>query len=152
LNAPVTETEDILANAAERGRAKGLIYAGEVTPREAAHLLGHGAKLIDVRSAAEFHLVGHVPGSTLVEWTHWPSGHRNPDFLEQLQQAAGREDVVLFLCRSGVRSQHAANAAAQAGFVNAFNVLEGFEGERDAGGRRGRRNGWRHAGLDWIQS
>jgi rhodanese-related sulfurtransferase len=152
LNAPITEAEAILARASERGQAKGLTYAGEVTPREAAHLIAHGARLIDVRSAAEFHFVGRVPDSVLVEWNHWPSGNRNPAFLDELAKAVSREDIVLFLCRSGVRSHHAAGIAAAAGYANVFNVLEGFEGDRDQGGRRGRHNGWRHAGLDWIQS
>jgi rhodanese-related sulfurtransferase len=51
---------------------------------------------------------------------------------------------LLFLCRSGVRSHYAAQLAAQAGFENTYNVLEGFEGEYGAG-----TNGWRAAGLPW---
>jgi rhodanese-related sulfurtransferase len=57
----------------------------------------------------------------------------------------------MFLCRSGVRSHHAAAAATQAGWKSAYNVLEGFEGDKDADGHRGNLGGWRKAGLPWLQ-
>jgi rhodanese-related sulfurtransferase len=57
----------------------------------------------------------------------------------------------MFLCRSGVRSHHAAQAAAQAGYSNSYKVLEGFEGDKDAQGHRNTVGGWRFAGLPWIQ-
>ena len=41
----------------------------------------------------------------------------------------------MFLCRSGVRSHHAAAIAAmQAGYSKAYNVLQGFEGDKDRTG------------------
>ena len=48
---------------------------------------------------------------------------------------------LVLLCRSGVRSHHAAALAAQNGYGQAFNVLEGFEGDKNASGQR-RVNGW----------
>ncbi len=42
-------------------------------------------------------------------------------------------------------------AATKAGFTNVFNILEGFEGDLDEQQRRGAFNGWRHAGLPWVQ-
>jgi rhodanese-related sulfurtransferase len=62
-----------------------------------------------------------------------------------------REALVLFLCRSGVRSDNAARVAASAGYSNCYNVLEGFEGDRDANSQRGHIGGWKHAGLPWQQ-
>jgi rhodanese-related sulfurtransferase len=61
------------------------------------------------------------------------------------------ERPVLFLCRSGVRSAAAAEAAARAGYAHAYNVTEGFEGPLDADGHRGV-SGWKAAGLPWRQS
>jgi len=58
---------------------------------------------------------------------------------------------VLFLCRSGKRSAAAAEVATKAGYRNAFNVLEGFEGEIDDRKHRGGLGGWRRRGLPWIQ-
>jgi len=42
-------------------------------------------------------------------------------------------------------------AATQAGYPNSYNVLEGFEGEKDPRGHRGALGGWRFAGLPWVQ-
>ena len=75
----------------------------------------------------------------------------NPDFLAQLQARAPADAPVLFLCRSGARSHDAAIAATAAGYTQCYNVLEGFEGDRDAHGHRGALNGWQAAGLPWQQ-
>ena len=96
--------------------------------------------------------VGHVSGSVLVEWQCYPDGVRNERFLPELADYARVEDVVLFLCRSGQCSHHAAAAAAGAGYVCAYNVLEGFEGDRDVNGQRGTLGGWRKRGLPWLQA
>ncbi len=144
----------ILAAAQQRAVERDLPYSGAVTPSEAATLLQAlpGAKLIDVRTRAEWDYVGRVPGSILVEWNTYPEGTRNPAFMEQLRRAATDVDApVLFLCRSGQRSDHAARAALAAGYSRAYNVLEGFEGDKDASGQRGHVNGWRKARLPWLQ-
>jgi len=59
---------------------------------------------------------------------------------------------VLFLCRSGGRSHDAAVAATAAGFGACYNVLQGFEGDRDPDAHRNTVGGWRAAGLPWSQS
>ena len=153
LPVPDAAVERLLDQAAARGRRKAVPYAGLVTPQEAHHLLEVGrAKLVDVRTRAEWELVGHVPGSELVEWQRYPDGVRNAQFLQELSAHARLDDVVLFLCRSGQRSHHAAVAAAGAGYAFAYNVVEGFEGDRDASGRRGNLGGWRRHGLPWLQA
>ena len=63
-----------------------------------------------------------------------------------------KDEAVMFLCRSGVRSHHAAIAATDAGWAEAYNILEGFEGDKDASGHRNVAGGWRKAGLPWVQS
>jgi rhodanese-related sulfurtransferase len=144
----------ILAAAQQRGSNEGLPYFGAVVPTEARALLEElpQAQLIDVRTRAEWDYVGRVPGSILIEWTTYPSGARNPAFLEQLRAtAADPQAPVLFICRSGQRSDSAARAAAAAGYRMAFNVLEGFEGPKDPEGHRGTLGGWRKAGLPWVQ-
>lgn len=145
----------LVAAARKRADEEGLPYFGAVTPSEAYTLLtaDPAAVLIDVRTRPEWDYVGRVPGSTLVEWNTYPAGTRNPSFLEELRAvAADREVPVLFICRSGQRSDAAARAAAAAGYAKAFNVLEGFEGAKDAQGHRGTLGGWRKARLPWIQS
>jgi rhodanese-related sulfurtransferase len=143
--------DDIRQRARERGQQMKLPYAGAVTPAEAHALMQKGARLVDVRTDAEYHYVGSVPGGDHIEWNTFPEGQRNPDFLKQLADTVEKEVPVMFLCRSGVRSHHAATAATQAGWQEAYNILEGFEGDKDAEGHRGVLGGWRKAGLPWIQ-
>ena len=152
-NPPAPDTERILDVAASRGKSLGLPYAGAVTPAE-AHVLAtqHGAKIIDVRSRFEYEYIGRVPGSPLIEWKQWPGGEINQRFLEELQARAAKDDFVMFLCRSGVRSHTTAALAARNGYTHAYNILEGFEGDLDATGQRGTLGGWRKAGLPWVQS
>jgi rhodanese-related sulfurtransferase len=58
---------------------------------------------------------------------------------------------VLVMCRSGARSRAAAIALTQAGFRQAINIGDGFEGDMDEDGHRGNRNGWKQADLPWRQ-
>ena len=152
MNAPIGSLEEILVRAAERGKNAGLPYAGAVLPREANQLAQQGARIVDVRTHAEWHFVGRVPGSNLIEWNRYPGGESNLRFIDELAAHCGREDLILLLCRSAVRSHAAATLAAQCGFRFVFNILEGFEGGRDSQGRRGTSGGWRNAGLPWEQS
>jgi rhodanese-related sulfurtransferase len=146
--------ESVLTAGHRRAADASLPYFGAVTPAEAMALLQSdpAARLIDVRTRAEWDYVGRVPGSVLIEWTTYPDGTRNPQFVDELRRAVGETGApVLFLCRSGHRSDSAARAATAAGYTRAFNVLEGFEGNKDADGHRGNLGGWRKAGLPWVQ-
>lgn len=146
--------QEILARARERGREKNLPYAGALLPAEAYALMQNlpEARLVDVRTRAELEWVGKVPGSIAVEWNSWPGGSRNLDFLSDLEALVGKTRVIMLLCRSGVRSHHAAIALTQAGYDYAYNVLQGFEGDKTPEGQRNRLGGWRAAGLPWTQN
>jgi rhodanese-related sulfurtransferase len=147
---------DIMESARRRGQEHGLPYAGAVTPVEAFELLKNDpkVKLVDVRTNAERDWVGRVaipaPQHAAVEWNVYPGGTPNPRFLDELQKVAARDDVLLFLCRSGVRSRHAAKAATENGYANCFDILEGFEGDKDAEGHRKSVGGWCKANLPWV--
>ncbi|WP_306604897.1 rhodanese-like domain-containing protein [Azonexus sp.] len=144
---------EILAIA--RTRAAGLErpYQGELTPQEAFDLwqLAPGAKLVDVRTRAEWDWVGRIPDAVEIEWNQYPGGVRNPHFLAELKRQVDPEALVMFVCRSGVRSIGAAVVASENGYNNCYNVLEGFEGDKDANGQRNRIGGWRKTGLPWHQ-
>lgn len=144
----------ILQSAQQRAQQMGLPYQGALTPQETFDLLNSapGARLVDVRTNAETIWVGQVPGAIEIEWMSYPSMKLNPHFLAQLEQEVSRESLVLFICRSGQRSHHAAIAATKAGYPSCFNVLEGFEGDLDNEGHRNVLNGWRAAGLPWEQT
>ena len=126
-------------------------YAGDVSPELAYQWLQNGeAVLVDVRSDAEREWVGFVPGAVAVAWKQWPGMAMNPMFDETICQVANGQKVVL-LCRSGVRSIAAAKRATELG-VEAYNILEGFEGDANDNGHRGLKGGWRMRGLPWRQN
>lgn len=148
----ISETQAQLDAARALAAEQGLAHAGGVGPALAWALFSAGeALLVDVRSGEERKFVGHVPGSLHVPWATGTSLTRNPRFVRELEAKTGKQAVVLLLCRSGKRSVLAAEAATKAGFTDAFNVLEGFEGEIDARGQRGSTDGWRLRGLPWVQ-
>jgi rhodanese-related sulfurtransferase len=144
--------EDVKEAAAERGRKLGLAYAGALLPAEAHALMQAGAKLVDVRTQPELLYVGKVPGSVMIEWQTYPGNRPNPEFMGELAAAVPKDQPVMFLCRSGARSHAAAEAATRAGWRECYNVLEGFEGDKDAAQHRSTVGGWRKAGLPWVQS
>lgn len=124
-------------------------YAGDIPAALAWQWVqAQEAILVDVRTDAERAWVGQVPGAIAVQWKLWPGMAHNPDFDVQLQAAVPAGGQVVLLCRSGVRSVAAATRAAQLGF-QAYNILEGFEGDVDANGHRGNLGGWRKQGLPW---
>lgn len=144
--------EDIRKAARERGKKLGVTYAGALLPAEAHKLMQAGAKLVDVRTKPELQYVGKVPGSVAVEWQTYPGNRENPEFLGELAASVSKDTPVMFLCRSGARSHAAAEAATRAGWKEAYNILEGFEGDKDAAQHRSSVGGWRKAGLPWVQS
>ncbi|MGF1454692.1 MAG: rhodanese-like domain-containing protein [Alphaproteobacteria bacterium] len=118
------------------------------------------AVLIDVRTKAEWMFVG-VPDLSslgnqliLLEWQVFPTMGMNRTFPEQLtKDLPDRKDVPLFfLCRSGARSQAAADVMAATGYAHCVNIADGFEGDLDPGRHRGRLNGWKASGLPWVQT
>ena len=147
---------NILNTGRTRGKDNGLQYAGALTPQESYTLLQADPKikLIDVRTDAERDWIGKpqiaAEQQFAVQWTLYPGGKPNPDFISQLAQVASKDDVLLFLCRGAVRSKGAAKLAAEHGYANSFDVLEGFEGGKDAEGHRKNVDGWCKAGLPWI--
>lgn len=136
-------------------RAATLPYAGAVTPQEAYQLLQTDPTilLIDVRTNAELDWVGRVQinpsQAQAVQWNLYPT-RSNPDFLSELAKLASPDTVLLFLCRSGVRSRAAAQLATEHGYLHCYDILEGFEGDKDASSHRKSLNGWCYAGLPWT--
>lgn len=131
-----------------------LPYAGEVTPQQAHELWKAGqAIIVDVRTQEERNFVGQIPGTLGIEWASGMAMAHNTDFAQMLEAEVPDKNItVLFLCRSGARSHHAATLAARQGYVKAFNILQGFEGDKNAAGQRRQLNGWVAAGLPWTQS
>ena len=126
-------------------------YAGDVAPQLAFDWWKAGeAVLVDVRSDAEREWVGFIPGAVPVAWKQWPGMAINASFDDGMKAAVPPGKKVVLLCRSGVRSIAAARRATELG-IEAYNILEGFEGDPDDQAQRGHRGGWRHRGLPWRQ-
>jgi rhodanese-related sulfurtransferase len=145
----MSNTKAILDAAAERAGQMGMPYSGALLPSEAFELWKSlpGARLVDVRTRAELDWVGRIPGAVEIELLSYPGNRPNPAFADQLAEHVPADAPVLFICRSGARSHDAAVAAVAAGYSSVFNVLEGFEGDRDASGHRSSVGGWRAAGA-----
>lgn len=148
----MSNEHEILQLAQKRGTENGLPYAGAMTPREAFDVLQANpqALLVDVRTQAELELVGRIPTALNIEWAFYPGMVANPDFAKQLAELVDKNQVLIFMCRTGGRSHNAAVVAQQLGYTNAYNMLEGFEGEANALKQRTMVNGWKHAGLPWT--
>lgn len=146
------DTLAIIERATQRAREAAHPYAGDLRPTEAFELLGAvpGAHLVDVRTQPEIEFVGLVPDSLQIPWQIYPEMQINPAFSEQVLAHVGPDDMLIFLCRSGARSVAAATYMTSRGCSRCYNVLEGFEGGKDAQGRRGFKEGWKAAGLPWV--
>lgn len=135
----------------------------EITPSQAWELTqsDNNAVIIDVRSSMEYEYVGHPIGAIHVAWKQPPRWQTEPEFVQHVCDALeairpginSKEDLqVLALCRSGARSQSAGETLLSNGFKNVYNILEGFEGDKDSSNHRNTLNGWRVHGLPWEQS
>ena len=132
--------------------AADLGYAGDVSPAQAFDWWQAGdAVLVDVRTDAEREWVGYVPGAIAVAWKQWPGMAVNPGFDAGLKAAVPAGKKVVLLCRSGVRSIAAAKRATELG-IQAYNILEGFEGDANEQAQRGDVGGWQCRGLPWRQN
>ena len=118
------------------------------------------AVFIDVRSSMEFLFVGHPKGSVHVPWIDAPDWIVNPDFVTEVRKVMlggvgvgehGSDAPVVLICRSGKRSLEAGNLLLNNGFLDIYNIVEGFEGELDETHHRSTLGGWRFHGLPWEQ-
>jgi rhodanese-related sulfurtransferase len=140
-------------------------YAGDLLAIDAYALLKGDSTsvLIDVRTQAEWAYVGTPDIQALrktplfLEWQSYPSMAVDANFTARLEALlqSGRVErgaSLVFLCRSGARSRHAAIAMTSAGRGPCFNVSDGFEGRLDDSRRRGAVSGWKAGGLPWTQT
>ena len=135
-------------------------YAGDITSIEAWKILKNdkSSLLIDVRSKAEWAYVGVTDLESInkeaatIEWKNFPDMIINPNFVNQVKEICTSPEAIIFsLCRSGQRSISTSRALTEAGFKNCYNVLEGFEGDKDNKEHRGHIGGWKFYGLPWKQ-
>jgi rhodanese-related sulfurtransferase len=123
-------------------------------------------RIIDVRTPEEFAFVGHPEAAwnipiAFVTYQRrngkFEYGHTvNTAFVDNVREVAGPADVLLVTCRSGGRGAMAVNQLAAAGFTNAYNIVDGIEGdtvvdpESVFNGKR-MKNGWKNS-APWVYS
>lgn len=146
----VEEIDEIIERAENRSRERGIAYRGLLMPEEAWNLMQNDplAKLVDIRTSEELTLIGRVPGALEIQWKLYPDWRLNPNFLSEIKAQLAPTDRILLLCRSGIRSREAAEFLTREGFPNSFNVLEGFEGDKNSASQRVVA-GWKARGLPW---
>jgi len=137
-----------------------LDYAGDISPNDAWDMLKNqeNCSLLDCRSIAEWQFVG-VPDLTdlekktiFIEWQSFPMMQKNENFLQEIVNAGVNKDTKLvIMCRSGARSRSAAEYLTNQGYINCYNIAEGFEGSHDGNSHRGKINGWKFSDLPWKQ-
>ncbi len=134
--------------------------------RDAFELLrsDQNSVLVDVRTFEEFNFVGsanHSPFNSrmiFLPWQLFPSMNENPEFSSNLEESLKKlfgseckKVKIIFICRSGGRSNAAANHAINLGYHNCYNIISGFEGDLDSNDQRGKINGWKASDLPWRQ-
>lgn len=118
-------------------------------------------KIIDTRTPEEFLFVGsptmawRIP--VAVQSYAWDPGKKNfpmqplPDFAARVQTVAKPGDTLMVMCRSGGRSAIACNMLAKAGFTNAYNIVDGMEGDGNGDSDSKPQGGWKNSGCPWTK-
>lgn len=127
--------------------------------------------LIDIRTRAEAMFVGVptladflVPVLDFPDVWEWSTDQGeylqqgNPNFVKDIEKrlismSLTKDDAVILICRSGVRSNSASGLLSHFGFKKAYTVIDGFEGDKaTTGPDKGFRtvNGWKNAKLPWT--
>ena len=116
------------------------------------------SQLIDVRTKPEWIYVGVPDLSSInkkvifVSWQVYPEMGTNKFFENQiLESNIIKDNNLYFICRSGNRSNNAAEFLASRGFSNCFNVIDGFEGKLNHERHRTLIDGWQFNNLPWKQ-
>jgi rhodanese-related sulfurtransferase len=122
-------------------------------------------KILDVRTPEEYWMVGHAEMARNIplafikyKWNFERNEYvaePNPEFFSIASDVYGPTDTILVTCRSGERSALAVNILAKGGFVNVYNIIDGFEGDKVSDSEslyHGKRmkNGWKNSGLPWT--
>lgn len=118
-----------------------------ISPHEAHDLIEkQGYAYLDVRSIPEYE-AGHPAGAYNVPLLHFAGGRMAPngEFLDVVRRRFAPDAKIVVGCKSGGRSQQAAQMMEQAGYTALVEMRGGFGGERDPLGRT--ESGWAACGL-----
>lgn len=165
LLAAVTVATAADAPADQRKHTKAGLYA---TAKEAYEMWKKDKdkiNIVDCRTPEEYGFVGHpamafnIPSKFMTyEWNEEKKEYvmkTNDKFVDLVKARFKTDDVIMILCRSGHRSAESVNKLFEAGFTNVYNIIDGFEGDKDGNQDSptfGKRtiNGWSNSGAPWT--
>ena len=169
MNTAQTATAATTAEKPELSKGKQTVLGLYVTALEAYEkwkAAPDQVKVIDVRTPEEYAFIGHPEMALNIPLAFVTYRRKdgkteygpkmNERFVTEVGELAKPTDILLLMCRSGDRSAIAVNALAKAGFMNAYTIIDGFEGDKvaDTGsvffGQR-MRNGWKNS-APWTYS
>lgn len=136
-------------------------YAPQIEPKNAYDVLSkdENSFLVDVRTMPEWAYTGVANLSEInkkvitISWLNFPNMAANNNFsAEFLGAIPDKNSKIFFICKTGGRSQDAANNMMQIGYKNCFNITNGYEGDLNEKNQRSSINGWRASGLPWHQN
>ena len=108
----------------------------------------------------EYEYVGHPINAIHIPIKESPDWEIRTDFINNVRSELEKKfpDIqnlsevhIILLCRSGKRSGQAAVMLESEGYKNIINIIDGFEGDKDANDHRSVINGWRFNKLPWEQ-
>lgn len=142
------------------------LYVDAVNAHRLKSANAENVVLVDVRSQLEVVLAGRASAVDIqvpyLEHTLYRNKNErgwtiaeNSGFLDDLVQRLQRRNadidtVIMVMCRSGERSAKVVDRLAELGYLLVVNVIDGFEGDLGADGKRSV-NGWKNAGLPWTE-
>ncbi|SLM30464.1 Rhodanese-like domain protein [Desulfamplus magnetovallimortis] len=140
---------------------KQTVLGKYITAKEAYEMFQNApenTKILDVRTFCEYVFVGHAPMAVNIPLMFLEPGLNeskklimppNQNFITDIEKRFKKDDTILVMCRSGARSAACINKIASAGFTNVYNIIDGFEGDKDENGKR-TVNGWINSGAPWT--
>lgn len=96
---------------------------------ELVRLTASGVPLVDIRTEGEWKDGGVMAGSRLLTYFDEAGRSNPPQWLEKLKAVTKPGQPVILVCRSGRRSNAAAQfLSAEAGYKTVYNVSKGMNG------------------------
>lgn len=97
---------------------KTLSHQNKITHKEAKDKIKSGAKVVDVRTLAEYNM-GHYNGAI-----HIPAGEISSTKL--LNSGINKEDIIIVYCNTGTRARKASEKLNDLGYENVFYIVETY--------------------------
>ncbi len=99
-----------------------------ISSDELQSLVSRGVPVVDIRVAWEWRETGVVPGSRKMTFFDDRGGYDAGAWLASLGRVAGRDEPVILICHTGVRSRVIANwLSGGVGYRRVYNVTRGID-------------------------